>query len=65
MKDDSLEQHACDSGFGVSVIGPLRTSLTDNAERWDESKTLLENIHDTLGITLPSPKTSKKEVRVL
>ena len=48
-----------------SVTGPLKASLNENLDKWDATKSLLQNIQDTLNVTLPSSKTSKKEVRVL
>lgn len=43
------------------VVSPLRESMNSNLNMWNEEITLLENLQALLGITFPSPATTKKE----
>ena len=42
-------------------IAPLRQSLANNLELWDESDPVLTNLERVLGAELPSPAHSSRE----
>jgi len=44
-----------------ALIAPLRQSLSENLELWDESDPLLMNLERVLGVELPCPARSTKE----
>jgi E3 ubiquitin-protein ligase FANCL len=44
-----------------TVIVPLREKFNKNLHQWSNSAGLRANLENVLGVTFPSPKTSKKE----
>lgn len=44
-----------------SIIAPLRSNLNKTMHLWDHSGNLLTNLESVLGLTLPSPLTTRKE----